>query len=83
MAVTLSDIHTAKSQVPVKWKVVVEDVGDGTVSIGVNNDSGNIPDLTLFQLKTDGTFYRYPGLGDASGFKTDKSGRIMESKVNE
>lgn len=73
-----------ESEVPVelvpKWKVVVAQNDDGSVDIGVESENGYY-NWSLFKLKTDGTFYRQEYVGKDSGFKLNKKGQIVESKI--
>ena len=67
---TMSSINTL-------WTVDTEEDGKGNIDIVASNDSDS---WSLFKLKKDGTFYRYPDVGEDSGFQLTHLGEIVESE---
>ena len=80
MAVNL--LVNGKPSTTPQWNLVLEKDEDGNVDINAVNAVNAEDTWCLLRLKPDGTFYRHAYIGENSGFKITKDGRLVESKTD-
>ena len=60
------------------WTVFLKKIPSGTIDVKIKDGKY---EFYLLSLLPNGTFYRQPNVDSNSGFKLDKEGCIVESKV--